>query len=100
MKLGNYTGIQGIPNQDLAMWVSMGARVDRSTDLLGSSDLAIVEFRKLMSDAAKKVANGEPALGAVEPRVPQVSISSKEGVFPKEIDWRSLGFEGEADAAD
>lgn len=100
MKLGNYTGIQGIPNQDLAMWVSMGARVDRSTDLLGSSDLAIVEFRKLMSDAARKVANGEPALGAVEPRVPQVSISSKEGVFPKEIDWRSLGFEGEADAAD
>ncbi|NEU35045.1 (2Fe-2S)-binding protein, partial [bacterium LRH843] len=25
MKEGNFTGIKGIPNQDIAMWVSMGA---------------------------------------------------------------------------
>lgn len=100
MKLGDFTGIKGIPNQDIAMWVSMGARVDRSTDLLGSSDLAIVEFRRLMSDAARRVAEGKPAIGTVEPRVPHATISSKEGVYSKETDWRALGLESDATAAE
>ena len=100
MKLGDFTGVKGIPNQDIVMWVSMGARVDRSTDLLGSSDLAIVEFRRLMTDAAAQVAKGDPAIGTVEPRVPHAAISSKEGVYPKEVDWRKLGLEGDADAAE
>ena len=30
MKLGNFTGIKGIPNQDIAMWVGMGPIVDRT----------------------------------------------------------------------
>lgn len=99
MKLGNFSGIEGIPNQDIAMWVSMGARVDRSTDLLGASDLAIVEFRRLMSDAARRVAEGGAAIGTEEPRVPHVSISSKEGVYPKDVDWRTLGREDESVSA-
>ncbi|MGI9424753.1 MAG: Rieske 2Fe-2S domain-containing protein, partial [Hyphomicrobiaceae bacterium] len=82
MKLGNFTGIQGIPNQDIAMWCSMGAIVDRSRDILGASDIAIVEFRRLMVDAAAKIAAGGGALGAEAPRVPQVSIASFEGVIP------------------
>ena len=91
MKDGHFSGVLGIPNQDLVMWVSMGPRVDRSTDLLGASDLAIVEFRRLMSDAARRVGEGGPAIGTEEPRVPQVKISSKEGVYPKEVDWRTIG---------
>ena len=93
MKLGNFTGVPGIPNQDIVMWVSMGSRVDRSSDLLGASDLAIVEFRRLMSDAARRVAEGGAAIGTEEPRVPHVSISSKEGVYSKDQDWRTLGEE-------
>lgn len=94
MKDGNFTGVLGIPNQDIVMWVSMGPRVDRSSDLLGASDLAIVEFRRLMSDAARRVAEGGPAIGTEEPRVPHVEISSKEGVFRQDVDWRELGKEG------
>ena len=30
MKLGDYTGIPGIPNQDMAMWETMGPIADRS----------------------------------------------------------------------
>ena len=30
MKAGNFTGISGIPNQDIAMWESMGPIADRS----------------------------------------------------------------------
>lgn len=94
MKLGHFSGIKGIPNQDIAMWVSMGAIVDRTNDVLGASDLAIVEFRRLMVDAARKVAEGGKAIGTEEPRLPHARISSKEGVFPKTVDWRSLVDQG------
>ncbi|MFP4274373.1 MAG: Rieske 2Fe-2S domain-containing protein [Paracoccaceae bacterium] len=90
MAEGNFTGITGIPNQDIAMWVSMGARVQRHTDLLGASDLAIVVFRRLMADAARNVAEGGPAIGTEEPRVRQARIASAEGVYPKDVDWRTL----------
>ncbi|MGB0747497.1 MAG: Rieske 2Fe-2S domain-containing protein [Magnetospiraceae bacterium] len=99
MKAGNFTGIQGIPNQDIAMWVSMGPRVDRSTDVLGSSDIGVGEFRRVMADAAAQVAKGEPAIGTVAPRIPFANISSKEGVFPKEMDWRQIDMSLEASAA-
>ena len=98
MKLGNFTGIKGIPNQDIAMWVGMGPIVDRTQDVLGASDLAIVEFRRLMVDAARRVAEGGPAIGTEEPRVPHVRIASREGVFPKEIDWRTLVSRSQATA--
>lgn len=92
MNEGNFTGIQGIPNQDIAMWVSMGARVDRSKDVLGASDLAIVEFRRLMVDAAVLAAEGEIILGTETER-PQTQIASFEGVVSKEQDWRDLARE-------
>ncbi len=90
MKQGNFTGVLGIPNQDIIMWVSMGPIVDRTSDILGASDLAIVEFRRLMVDAARKVADGGTAIGTGEPRIPHARIMSREGVFPKTIDWRTL----------
>ena len=90
MKDGNFTGVPGIPNQDIIMWVSMGPRVERSTDVLGASDLAIVEFRRLMVDAARKVAEGGRAIGTGAKRVPQSSIASHEGVYAKTVDWRTL----------
>ena len=89
MKEGHFTGVDGIPNEDIIMWVSMGSRVQRHTDVLGASDLAIVEFRRLMADAAQKVADGGKAIGT-ESDVPQAQIASHEGVYPKEVDWRTL----------
>ena len=100
MKLGSsFSGIPGIPNQDIAMWCSMRPIVDRSKDILGASDLAIVEFRRLMVDAAIKVGNGGSAIGTEAPRIPQVSIASFEGVISKETDWRDL-LDAQKDAAE
>lgn len=90
MKQGSFTGVPGIPNQDIIMWVSMGPIVDRTNDVLGASDLAIVEFRRLMVDAARQVSDGGPAIGTREPRVPQARIASREGVYSKDVDWRTL----------
>jgi phthalate 4,5-dioxygenase oxygenase subunit len=91
MKRGDWTGIEGIPTQDMAMWESMGPITDRSQDHPGSSDLAVAQFRRLMVAAAKKVQEGGPALGTTEPRVPHVTLASFEGVVPKTTDWRTLG---------
>ena len=66
MKLGDHTGIVGIPNQDMAMWETMGPIADRTRERLGTSDLAIVHFRRIMIDAVKRFASGEPAIGTTE----------------------------------
>ena len=91
MKLGDWTGIRGIPNQDTAMWETMGAIADRSRERLGASDLAIVEFRKQMVDAVRRFAAGEPAIGTGAQRVPQAKLASFEGIVAKTTDWRDLG---------
>ena len=91
MKLGNFTGIPGIPNQDIVMWETMGPIADRTFDRLGASDLAIVEFRKQMVEAAKTFQAGGPAIGTVEPRIPHNRLMSFEGVVPKTTDWRTMG---------
>lgn len=90
MKLGDFTGIKGIPAQDMAMWESMGPIVDRSDDYLGASDVAVSQFRRQMVAAAKRFAEGGPAIGTVEPRIAHVKLSSFEGIVPKSTDWRSL----------
>jgi phthalate 4,5-dioxygenase len=91
MKSGNFTGIAGIPNQDIAMWEGMGPIGDRSQERLGASDVAVAAFRRLMVDAARTVRDAGPAIGTTEPHIPHASISSFEGVVPKTLNWRSLG---------
>jgi len=89
MKRGDWTGISGIPTQDIAMWESMGPISDRSQDHPGASDLAVAQFRRLVVAAAKKFQQGGPAIGV--PGVPQVTLSSFEGIVPRTVDWRTLG---------
>lgn len=91
MKLGDFTGIRGIPNQDIAMWETMGPIADRTKERLGASDLAVVEFRRLMVDAARQMRDGGPAIGTTEPRIPHTEIRSFEGVVSKGTDWRTCG---------
>jgi phthalate 4,5-dioxygenase oxygenase subunit len=91
MKLGDYTGMQGIPNQDMAMWETMGAIADRSKERLGVSDVAIVHFRRIMVDAVRKMLDGGHAIGAGPGAVPHVALASFAGIVPKTTDWKTLG---------
>jgi phthalate 4,5-dioxygenase oxygenase subunit len=91
MKLGNWTGLPGIPNQDIIMWETMGPLADRSRDKLGASDVAIIQFRRQMLAAAKAMQSGEPAIGAGRGRTPHATLRSFEGIVPKTTDWRMLG---------
>jgi phthalate 4,5-dioxygenase oxygenase subunit len=89
MKAGNFTGIKGIPNQDMAMWVSMGPIVDRTNDRLGASDLAIVEFRQRMLAAVRSFMAGETPIGTGDNRIP-VQVCSYQSIIPKTTDWREF----------
>jgi phthalate 4,5-dioxygenase len=91
MKRGDFTGIKGIPAQDMAMWESMGRIVDRTKDYLGTSDLAVAQFRRQMVAAAERVRDGGAAIGTGEPRVRLLDLASFEGIVPKGTDWRTLG---------
>ena len=91
MRLGDFTGVPGIPNQDVVMWETIGAVADRSNEILGASDLAIVEYRRIMVEAARRFAAEGVAIGAQQPRIPHGKLHSFEGVVPKGSDWRTLG---------
>ena len=88
MKAGNFTGITGFPNQDVAMWLTMGPIADRTHDRLGASDLAIVEFRKQMLEAVRAFEQGAPAIGTgAEAATP--TVCAFQAIVPKTTDWRS-----------
>ncbi|MCX7684920.1 MAG: MarR family transcriptional regulator, partial [Acetobacteraceae bacterium] len=98
MALGNFTGIPGIPNQDMAMWESQGPIADRTSERLGASDIAITHWRRLMLQQLEEFERGIPPLGHRQPKIPQHKIASFEGIVPKGTDWRTLGV-GEEEAA-
>jgi phthalate 4,5-dioxygenase len=95
MKRGDWTGIVGIPAQDMAMWESMGPITERSEDHFGSSDLAVAQFRRMMVAAAKNFRDGGPAIGT-QKSVRYAALGSFEGIVPKTADWRTLGVREQA----
>ena len=88
MKAGNFTGITGFPNQDIAMWVTMGPIADRTHERLGASDLAIVEFRKQMLEAVRAFEAGGTAIGTGDTRIPP-AVCAFQAIVPKATDWRA-----------
>ena len=65
----NYTGIVGINTQDRAVQESMGRTIDRSAEHLGTTDAAVIAFRR---------------------RLMRMALALQEGVGPAEAangDW-------------
>ena len=77
------------------MWESMGPIADRTRERLGASDLAIVQFRRIMVDAVQRFRDGGDALGAGRD---WSHLRSFEGVVPKTTEWRTLGDSNAGDA--
>lgn len=91
MRAGDYSGIRGIPNQDIAMWETMGPIADRSLERLGASDTAILQFRRIMVEAARAFQASGAVIGRGDRYIPQAKLRSFEGVVPSTADWRTLG---------
>jgi len=90
MKLGSFTGIRGFPNQDIAMQESMGAIADRTKEKLGASDLAIVEFRRVMVQAVRDFMQGKRPPGLEMSDDERQRMASWERIIPKTTDWRDF----------
>ena len=60
----NYTGVRGVGTQDTAIQESMSPITGRSKEHLGTSDTAMIYWRRLMIDSARAVLDGAEARGA------------------------------------
>ncbi len=84
------SGIPGINTEDFAVQESMGPIVDRSTENLGQSDLAVIHYRRLMLDAVEKfMTDGTLPPGLSEP-VDFGKLKSAEAIVPLEADWTAV----------
>ncbi len=81
-----YTGIEGVNTQDLAVQESMGTIVPRWREHLGSTDKAVITFRRLMIQAARDLEKGIDPPG-VDPDT-YWDVRATDEVFPKDVDWR------------
>jgi phthalate 4,5-dioxygenase oxygenase subunit len=66
-KSENFTGIEGVSEQDAAIQDSQGRIADRSREMLGPTDIAVVQFRRLMLQSAGAAAKGDAPPGRDDP---------------------------------
>jgi phthalate 4,5-dioxygenase len=66
-KTESYTGIEGVSEQDACIQDSQGLIADRTTEHLGPTDMGVIRFRRLILDAVRALANGEPPVAIVHP---------------------------------
>jgi phenylpropionate dioxygenase-like ring-hydroxylating dioxygenase large terminal subunit len=84
----SYTGIRGIREEDLAVQESMGGACDRTTEHLGSADLAVIAMRRRLLEAVRALAQGGEtpyeAHNAESYRVRSAAL-----VLPREVEWHT-----------
>ncbi len=80
-----FFGVTSNPLQDGAVQQSMGPIYDRSKEHLGTSDSMIIQMRKRLLDAAREVAEGEPAPCVDTPEV--YAIRPTGAVLAPKADW-------------
>ena len=66
-KSENFTGIIGVSEQDACIQDSQGRIADRTRELLGPTDAGVTQFRRLMLDAARALAQSQRPPAAMRP---------------------------------
>lgn len=96
MRGESFTGIRGVNIEDIVVHESMGPIYDRTKEHLGTSDLAVVHYRRMMIDAAERfVQTGEPPPGLNEP-VDYARLTSGEGMIAHDDRWQIVMNDGTA----
>jgi phthalate 4,5-dioxygenase oxygenase subunit len=90
MRGGDWTGISGFPNQDIAVQESMGRIADRTKEHLGTSDVAIIRMRRRMLDNVRRVADGRVPIGLDVP-VEYGQLHAEQAVVPIDQPWQTVG---------
>ena len=85
-----FSGISGVNTEDQAVQEAMGTIYDRTKEHLGTSDIAVIRYRRLMLDAVRAFTEaGAPPLGLAEP-VPYGELAAIERMLPLEDAWQGL----------
>jgi len=97
-KRTNFTGIQGISEQDAAIADSQGFIADRTRELLGQTDLGVVRFRQMMLEASDEVEQGLVPHGVLSPEAYYVrsgdAMSETDAEFLQVLDARFGSYAG------
>jgi phthalate 4,5-dioxygenase oxygenase subunit len=87
MQAGDFTGIHGVNNEDIAVQESMGPLYDRTKEHLGASDTAVIRMRRIMLDGLQRFMRGAPPVGLAEP-VTYETLHAEERMIPKGSAWQ------------
>jgi phenylpropionate dioxygenase-like ring-hydroxylating dioxygenase large terminal subunit len=91
MKTDNLSGLKGIMVQDHAVGETQGKILDRTRERLGTSDLAVVAWRRLMLKTAHALRDhGTPPPASTSPSVPFNQIRPEVINFKRGETWREL----------
>jgi phenylpropionate dioxygenase-like ring-hydroxylating dioxygenase large terminal subunit len=88
MKRGNFSGVLGASIQDRAVQESMGPVVDRTQEHLGTSDKAVIYYRRLMLKKLKEMDEGR----ALPSHDPSLDYNQRAGSFniPANVPWQDV----------
>ena len=84
----NWTGFNGIEQEDAAIGLSYGPIFDRTKENLVAADLAVVRLRRRLLQAVQMLKSGEPALGSQIADL--TAVAAPDVDVPADADWRSL----------
>lgn len=88
MRTQEFAGIRGVVTQDHAVSETQGRILDRTREHLGTSDVAIVAWRRLLLKAARAlVEKGEPPQ-ALDPTLPWPSVRADTKIFSRSRTWK------------
>ena len=87
MKRGNFSGVSGAAVQDRVVQESMPI-VDRTQEHLGTSDKAVIFYRRLLLDKLKEMDEGKPLPGLD----PALTYQQRTGSFemPANVPWQDV----------
>jgi len=88
MKTVNYSGVDGAAIQDRAVQESMGPICDRTQEHLGTSDKAVIFYRRLILRKLQEMEAGKP-MPATDP---MLDFQHRTGSWymPADADWRTV----------
>lgn len=90
MKTEFFSGITGILLQDHSVVETQGPISDRSEEHLGTSDIAVVAWRRVLLKAAKALAQGVRPEAVTTPAIPWADLKGAEFVVPPGADWKGV----------
>jgi len=87
MKTLNFSGIEGVKNQDYAIVETMGPIVDRTREHLGASDKAVSAVRRLLLAAVRACQEGDEPPG-LDPSMPVERVLGVDTMIDAGARWQ------------